>query len=82
MPRNNRAHQAGDFYFDSVGRRRKLSDGAMKDIRRSYYEGVPARELSESYRVSVSLILTVVYNTPRKADLRRLGLPLPDEESL
>ena len=65
----------GDFYIDSVGRRRKLSDGAMKDIRRLFYEGSTCVEIAEQYRVSVSLIRTVCYSTARKRDLVRLGLP-------
>lgn len=70
-----RTHSAGEFYLDAVGRRRKLSAGAMHDIRLSYFKGTPSRELAEQYRVSVSLIRTVCYNTPKQADLRRLGLP-------
>lgn len=69
------AHEPGDYYLDAVGRRRKLSAGAMLDIRRSYFEGVPTRELAKEYRVSRSLILTICYSTPKRADLRRLNLP-------
>jgi len=67
-------YEAGDFYVDSVGRRRKLSAGAMKDIRRMFYEGVSCVEIAEEYRVSPALIRTVCYNTARKRDLVRLGL--------
>lgn len=67
--------QPGEFYLDAVGRRRKLSAGAMQDIRMSYYNGESTRELAKAYRVSISLILTVVYNTPRERDLKRLDLP-------
>lgn len=67
--------QPGDYYVDAVGRRRKLSAGAMQDIRMSYYNGETTKELAKQYRVSVSLILTVVYNTAREKDLKRLGLP-------
>lgn len=62
------SHQAGDYYYDSVGRRRKLSAGAIKDIQREFYHGVPATKLAEQYNVSPGLIRTVCYNTPRQAD--------------
>lgn len=67
--------QPGEYFLDAVGRRRKLSAGAMQDIRMSYYNGETTRELAKQYNVSVSLILTVVYNTPRERDLKRLDLP-------
>lgn len=68
-------YSPGDFYLDSIGRRRKLSDGAMKDIRQMFYEGHSGPEIAKAYRVSVSLIRTVCYSTARKRDLQRLGLP-------
>lgn len=67
-------HRAGEYYLDAVGRRRKLSAGAMRDIRFAYFKGTPSRELAEQYRVSTSLIRTVVYSTPRETDLRRLNM--------
>lgn len=61
-----------DYYLDSVGRRRKLSAGAMKDICRLFGEGVSTADLAEQYGVSRSMILTVTYWTPRKSDLERI----------
>lgn len=63
---------AQGYYLDSVGRRRKLSGGAIKDIQRSFYEGEPAVKLAEAYGVSVGLIRSAVYNTPREKDLDRM----------
>lgn len=70
-----RTYSPGDFYLDSIGRRRKLSDGAMRDIRRLFYEGDTCVEIAKAYQVSVSLIRTVCYSTARKRDLVRLDLP-------
>lgn len=67
-------HSAGDFYLDSVGRRRKLSAGAMRDIRRAFWEGTTTLELAEAYRVSTSTIRMVCYSTPRRRDQQRLGM--------
>lgn len=57
-----------DYYLDSVGRRRKLSHGAMESIRRAYAKGGKTADLAEAYGVSTSLIRTVTYNTARETD--------------
>lgn len=74
MNNNNesRPYQAG-YHIDAVGRRRKLSAGAMEAIRKEFYNGAPAKTIAREWGVSVSLILSVCYNTPRKRDLDRLG---------
>ncbi|WNM67282.1 helix-turn-helix DNA binding domain protein [Arthrobacter phage Wyborn] len=59
-------------FYDSVGRRRKLSAGSMKAICDEYTEGKTIRELAQSYGVSTSLVRTVVYHTPRKRDLSKI----------
>jgi hypothetical protein len=59
-------------YFDAVGRRRKLSAGAMQAICNDYAAGATPRELAVRYGVSRSLILTVVYHTPRNRDLPKI----------
>lgn len=64
-------------YFDAVGRARKLAAGAMKAIQREFENGVATRELAERYGVSVSLILTICYHTPKGQPLRR---PAPQEK--
>ena len=64
-------HQA-PYFLDAVGRRRKLSDGAMKQIQHEYANGVPVPDLASAWGVSTSLVRTVVYSTPRVADLARL----------
>lgn len=70
---SDRPYQA-EYHIDSVGRRRKLSAGAMEDIRADFRDGVPAKLLAREWGVSVSLILSVCYNTPRQRDLDRLGI--------
>lgn len=64
----------GQYYLDSVGRRRKISHGAMLSICESFAAGVSVRDLAQEHRVSVSLIRTITYNTPRNSDLERLKL--------
>ena len=59
-------------YTDAVGRRRKLSAGAMAAIREEFARGESTRLLAGSYGVSPALILAVCYNTPRDSDLARL----------
>jgi hypothetical protein len=61
-----------DFYYDAVGRRRKLSAGAMKDIQRQYADGIPSADLAAQYQVSRTTITNVVYNTIRKTDIPRI----------
>lgn len=64
-------------FYDSVGRPRKLAAGAMSAIMREYKKGnFTTRQLAERYGVSVSLILTIVYHTPRGSGRR----PKPDEQ--
>lgn len=58
-----------EYFMDSVGRRRKLSHGAMVAIRADFARGASTRELAERYGVSTHLILTVCYSTPRNSDL-------------
>jgi hypothetical protein len=70
-------HEAEEYFFDAVGRRRKLAAGAMKAIMREFEHGVPTRELAERYGVSTHLILTICYHTPKGAPLRR---PEPPEK--
>lgn len=53
-------------YIDPLsGRPRKLPAGAMNAIQREYSQGTPTRELAFRYGVSTSLILQVVYFTPK-----------------
>ena len=58
-----------EFFYDSVGRRRKLSDNTMQDIRRQFREGATVNYLALTYGVSKQLIYTITYDTPRQADL-------------
>jgi hypothetical protein len=56
----------GQRYIDPLsGRPRKLAHGAMVAIQREFSQGVPTRELAARYGVSTSLILQVVYFTPK-----------------
>jgi hypothetical protein len=66
------AKRQAEYYLDAVGRRRKLSAGAMLAIQREYAEGVKTSFLAETYGVSVSTIRTITYMTPRKMDLDRI----------
>jgi hypothetical protein len=64
-------YEKEDRYYDSVGRPRKLAAGAMKAIMREYRSGkFTAKQLAERYGVSVGLIGTIVYHTPRGTGLR------------
>jgi hypothetical protein len=65
-------HEA-EYFLDAVGRRRKLSAGAMRQIQAEYANGIPVPDLAEAWGVSTSLVRTVVYSTPRNADLDRLN---------
>lgn len=62
-----------EYYIDFVGRRRKLSGGAMRDIQMSFAKGAKTADLAEAYGVSTSLIRCVCYSTPRDADLERMA---------
>ena len=64
-------HEPEERFYDSVGRPRKLAAGAMSAIIREYRKGnLTTRELAERYGVSVSLVLTIVYHTPRGSGIR------------
>lgn len=63
-------------YYDAVGRPRKLAQGAMTAIQREFKKGTGTRELAERYGVSVSLVLTICYHTPKGTGLR----PAPQEK--
>lgn len=64
-------HEPAERFYDSVGRPRKLAAGAMSAIMREYKTGRwTTRDLAERYGVSVSLILTIVYHTPRGSGIR------------
>lgn len=52
-------------FYDSVGRPRKLAAGAMAAMQREYRKGIGTKELAERYGVSRSLVLTIVYFTPK-----------------
>lgn len=58
-------------YYDSVGRPRKLASGAMSAMQREFQHGTPTRELASRYGVSVSLVLTVCYHTPKGEPRKR-----------
>ncbi|UGL61922.1 helix-turn-helix DNA binding domain protein [Arthrobacter phage EastWest] len=76
MPKNTAKQEPfkASSFFDSVGRRRKLSAGSMTAICNEYAAGKTIRELAASYGVSTSLIRTVVYHTARNSDLARIEL--------
>lgn len=61
-----------EFFYDSVGRRRKLSDNTMASIRKQFREGAKVSWLALTYGVSTGLIRTITYDTPRQADLDAL----------
>lgn len=69
------AEQHEHRYFDAVGRPRKLAAGAMRAMQREFEAGIPSRELAERYGVSISLVLTICYHTPKGAPLRRPDMP-------
>lgn len=52
-------------FYDAVGRPRKLAAGAMSAIQREFQFGVPTKDLAERYGISVSLVLTICYHTPK-----------------
>lgn len=56
------------YISDITGRPRKLSDGAMIDIRNQYAEGTRVSVLAKQYGVSSNTISSVVYWTRRKTD--------------
>ena len=66
------AKRQAEYYLDAVGRRRKLSAGAMLAIQREYANGAKTADLAEVYGVSTATIRTVCYMVARKADLGRI----------
>jgi hypothetical protein len=74
MGRSNpqKRHEA-EYFLDAVGRRRKLSAGAMRQIQTEYAHGIPVPDLAEAWGVSTSLVRTVVYSTPRDADVEKMN---------
>ncbi|ASR83845.1 hypothetical protein SEA_PITADOG_52 [Arthrobacter phage PitaDog] len=62
-----------EFFYDSVGRRRKLQDSAMARIREEFADGVPTSLIASEWGVSVALIRTICYNTARKRDQDKIG---------
>jgi hypothetical protein len=71
-------HEPEERFYDSVGRPRKLAAGAMTAIMREYKKGkFTTKQLAERYGVSVSLILTIVYHTPKGSPLKR---PAPADQ--
>lgn len=69
-------HEAEERFFDAVGRPRKLAAGAMSAIMREFQKGESTRDLAERYGVSVSLVLTICYHTPKGNGKR----PAPQEK--
>jgi hypothetical protein len=63
MPAEPTLPYKAKFYTDHVGRRRKLSHGAMLRIMSDFAAGVPTRQLAEEWGVSTSLIRMVCYHT-------------------
>lgn len=61
-----------DYYLDHVGRRRKLSHGAILRIQQQFAKGAKTADLAAAYEVSVSLIRTITYSTPRDSDIEKL----------
>jgi hypothetical protein len=69
-------HEPEERFFDAVGRPRKLAAGAMTAIMREYKKGkFTTKQLAERYGVSVSLILTIVYHTPKGQPVKRPAPP-------
>jgi hypothetical protein len=68
------ARFTADYYMDAVGRRRKLSAGAMAAIQREFANGRSTADLAGAYGVSAALIRNVCYLTPRQSDLEKIKL--------
>lgn len=64
--KDNRTRHNSGYISDITGRRRKLSDGAMIDIRDQYERGVKVQSLAKEYGVSTNTIGSVVYWTRRR----------------
>jgi hypothetical protein len=70
-------HEPIDRYYDAVGRPRKLAAGAMHAMQREFRKGkFTTKQLAERYGVSVSLVLTICYHTPKGTGLR----PAPEQQ--
>lgn len=61
-----------EYYLDAVGRRRKLSAGAIISVQNAFRDGAKTSELAEQYGVSTSLIRTITYCVPRAVDLAKI----------
>lgn len=61
-----------EYFLDSVGRRRKLSKGAMESIMRDFANGQSTLELASTYGVSTTTIRAVCYHIPRRSDVERM----------
>ena len=57
------------YYTDDVGRRRKLSPGAMHQVMQMWMDGESARVIAEVFGISTSLVRTICYHT-RKGEAR------------
>ncbi|QGJ92865.1 hypothetical protein PBI_BEAGLE_106 [Arthrobacter phage Beagle] len=66
------AYYKADYYLDAVGRRRKLSAGAMLAIQQAFAAGAKTSDLADQYGVSTTTIRTITYLTPRQRDLDRI----------
>jgi len=73
-------HEPVERFYDAVGRPRKLALGAMQAIMREYRSGkFTAKQLAERYGVSVGLISTICYHTPKRQPATR---PAPPQKRL
>lgn len=66
------------FFYDSVGRRRKLSQLQILKIQALFAEDAKVSDLAERFGVSVSLIRTITYTTARNRDLERVNAARSD----
>ena len=66
------AEFTAEYFLDSVGRRRKLSAGAILAVQREFRAGAKTADLAEQYGISTSLVRTITYNTPRESDMQKI----------
>lgn len=66
LAKDERTRHNQNYISDITGRRRKLSDGAMIDIRDQYEYGAKVSSLAKEYGVSTNTISSVVYWTRRR----------------
>jgi len=66
------AYYKADYYLDAVGRRRKLSAGAMLSIQEAFASGAKTSDLADAYGVSTTTIRTITYLTARRTDLDKI----------